>query len=198
MAKNNAVNVLDVVRGLSQAAVNAYDGTHIESFSPDGEVHTAGLKREEGNPLIDSRVMDGFNIRFMGPYLCVSYQTELQLKEVYAPGFEAEMESRVADIVKFLKKEYKNITGNPVVLTKEGEVDVLVQSTSRVHSWAQVYQKYLIGGLSEAVAIEQGSKNRVGKSWREFLDLGGWKGKRPQNDTRKKPGPRPGLGEVEK
>ena len=186
MAKNNSVTVLDVIRGLSQAAANAYDGTHIESFSPDGEVRTAGLKREEGNPLIDRRVMDGFNIRFMGPMLCVSYQTELQIKEVYAPGFEAEMEQRVADIVKFLKKEYKNVTGNSVALTKEGEVDVLVQSTSRVHSWATVYQKYKIGGIGEAVMVDEGSKDRVEKSWRTFLDQGGWKGKRPKNDSRKK------------
>ena len=186
MAKNDSVTVLDVIQGLSQAAANAYDGTHIESFSPDGEVRTAGLKREEGNPLIDRRVMDGFNIRFMGPYLCVSYQTELQLKEVYAAGFEAEMEQRVADIVKFLKKEYKNVTGKAVTLTKEGEVDVRVESASRVHSWATVYQKYKIGGIGEAVIVDEGSTDRVEKGWREFLDLGGWKGKRPDNDTRLK------------
>ena len=186
MAKKNSVTVLDVIQGISQAAANAYDGTHIESFSPDGEVRTAGLKREEGDPLIDRRVMDGFNIRFMGPLLCVSYQTELQIKEVYASGFEAEMEQRVADIVKYLKKEYKNVTGNTVSLTKEGEVDVLVQSTSRVHSWATVYQKYKIGGMGETVLVGEGSTDRVEKSWKTFLDQGGWKGKRPQNDTRKK------------
>jgi len=186
MAKNNSVTVLDVVQGLAQAAANAYDGTHIESFSPDGEVRTAGLKREEGNPLIDRRVMDGFNIRFMGPLLCVSYQTEVQLKEVYAAGFESDMEQRVADIVKFLKKEYKKITGNGVTLTKEGEVDVMVQSTSRVHSWATVYQKYKIGGMGETVLVGEGSESTLEASWKTFLDQGGWKGKRPQNDTRKK------------
>jgi len=105
---------------------------------------------------------------------------------VYASGFEAEMEQRVADIVKYLKKEYKNVTGNTVSLTKEGEVDVLVQSTSRVHSWATVYQKYKIGGMGETVLVGEGSTDRVEKSWKTFLDQGGWKGKRPQNDTRKK------------
>jgi hypothetical protein len=34
--------------------------------------------------------------------------------------------------------------------------------------------------------VGEGSVDGVEKSWREFLDLGGWKGKRPQNDTRKK------------
>ena len=186
MAKKNSVTVLDVIRGLSQAAANAYDGTHIESFSPDGEVRTAGLKREEGNPLIDRRVMDGFNIRFMGPLLCVSYQTELQIKEVYAPGFEGEMEQRVADIVKYLKQEYKKVTGNSVTLTREGEIDVRVESASRVHSWATAYQKYKIGGMGETVLVDEGSENTLEAGWKKFLDLGGWKGKRPDNDTRKK------------
>ena len=185
MAKNS-VTVLDVIQGLAQAAANAYDGTHIESFSPDGEVRTAGLKREEGNPLIDRRVMDGFNIRFMGPLLCVSYQTELQLKEVYAKDFESKMEQRVADIAKFLKEEYKKVTGKSVSLTEEGEIDVLVQSTSRVHSWATAYQKYKIGGVGETVLVGEGSESTVEASWKKFLDLGGWKGARPSNDTRPK------------
>jgi len=186
MAKKNSVTVLDVIRGLAQAAANAYDGTHIESFSPDGEVRTAGLKREEGNPLIDRRVMDGFNIRFMGPLLCVSYQTELQIKEVYAKDFEGEMEQRVADIVKYLKQEYKKVTGNSVTLTREGEIDVRVESASRVHSWATAYQRYKIGGMDETVLVGEGSENTLEASWKTFLDLGGWKGKRPQNDTRPK------------
>ena len=45
--------VYEIVQGLSQAAANAYDGAMTE----DGEPIKAGLKREEGNPLIDKRVM---------------------------------------------------------------------------------------------------------------------------------------------
>ena len=174
--------VLDVVRGLSQAAANAYDGALYEN----GEPLKVGLQREEGDPLIDKRVMDGFGVRFMGPYLCINYQTEVQLKEVYAAGFETEMEQRLADIVKYLKKEYKKVTGNSVSLTKEGEVDVLVQSASRVHSWATAYQMYKIGGIDEVTIIDESSEDSLDDGWRKFLDQGGWKGKRPQNDTRKK------------
>jgi len=184
--KKNSVTVLDVVRGLSQAAANAYDGAHMENYSPDGEVRTAGLQREEGDPLIDKRVIDGFGVKFMGPILCVNYQTEVQLKEVYAAGFESEMEQRLADIVKYLKKEYKKVTGNSVSLTKEGEVDVRVESASRVHSWATAYQMYKIGGIDEVMVIDESSEDSVEASWKTFLDQGGWKGKRPDNDTRKK------------
>jgi len=186
MAKKKSVSVLDVVRGISQAAANAYDGAHMENYSPDGEVRSAGLQREEGNPLIDRRVIDGFGVKFMGPILCINYHTEVQLKEVYASGFESEMEQKVADIAKFLKKEYKKVTGNTVSLTKDGEIDVRVESASRVHSWATAYQMYKIGGIEEVVIVGEASEDRVEAGWQKFLDQGGWKGKRPQNDTRKK------------
>ena len=42
--------VYEIVQGLSQAAANAYDGAMTE----DGEPIKAGLKREEGNPLMIS------------------------------------------------------------------------------------------------------------------------------------------------
>jgi len=36
------------------------------------------------------------------------------------------------------------------------------------------------------VVVEGGSKDTLEKSWKTFLDQGGWKGKRPKNDTRPK------------
>ena len=100
--------VYEIVQGLSQAAANAYDGAMTE----DGEPIKAGLKREEGNPLIDKRVMDGFNVKFHGNIMRLSYMSEVQLKEVYANGFESDVESQMNEIVKFLKKEARKITGS--------------------------------------------------------------------------------------
>ena len=174
--------VLDVVRGLSQAAANAYDG----ALDENGEPLKVGLQREEGDPLIDKRVMDGFGVRFMGPYLCINYQTEVQLKEVYASGFETDMEQTVEDIAGFLKKEYRKITGNSVSLTAEGEIDVRVESSSRVRSWATAYRKYKIGGMQDVMVVGEATEDRIEKSYRDFLEQGGFKGKRPSNDTRKK------------
>ena len=174
--------VLDVVRGLSQAAANAYDG----ALDENGEPLKVGLQREEGDPLIDKRVMDGFGVRFMGPYLCINYQTEVQLKEVYASGFETDMEQTVEDIAGFLKKEYRKITGNSVSLTAEGEIDVRVESSSRVRSWATAYRKYKIGGMQDVMVVGEATEDRIEKSYRDFLEQGGFKGKRHSNDTRKK------------
>ena len=45
--------VYEIIQGLSQAAANAYDGAMTE----DGKPLEAGLKREEGDALIDRRWM---------------------------------------------------------------------------------------------------------------------------------------------
>ena len=54
--------VYEIIQGLSQAAANAYDG----ALDENGEPLKPGLQRDEGRPLIDKRVMDGFNVTFYG------------------------------------------------------------------------------------------------------------------------------------
>ena len=174
--------VYEIVQGLSQAAANAYDG----ALTEDGEPVTAGLAREDGDPLLDKRVLDGFKGKFYGNMMCLAYHSEVQLKEVHANGFEAKIEQTIADIASFLKKEYKKIQGESVTLTEEGEIDVRVESTSQVRSFVVAKKHYKVGGLDEAMQIDAGSRDRVDNAWRSFMDQGGWDGKRPQNDTRPK------------
>tara|TARA_R100000008_G_scaffold86458_2_gene79680 strand:- start:42 stop:602 length:561 start_codon:yes stop_codon:yes gene_type:complete len=180
--KNETISVLEVIQGLSQAAANAYDG----ALTEDGDALKAGLQREEGNPLLDKRVLDGFGISFYGPMMCINYHSEVQLKEVYASGFESDIEQKLAEISSFLKKEYRKITGKSVSLTKDGEVDVRVESTSRVRSWVVAKQHYKVGGMEDVVVVGEGSEDRLDSNWRSFLDQGGL-GKRAKNDTRPKP-----------
>ncbi len=142
-------DVYEIVQGLAQAAANAYDG----ALTEDGEALKAGLKREEGDPILDRRILDGFNVSFYGPMMCIQYHSEVQLKEVYASGFEAGVEQQIADIASFLKKEYRKITGNSVTLTKEGEAEMRVESTSRVRSWVTAKCHYKIGGMDDVVIV---------------------------------------------
>ena len=178
--------VYEIIQGLAQAAANAYDGALGEDYEPE---KPGILRREEGDALIDQRVMDGFNVKFYGNMMCLTYQSEIQLKEVYASGFEAEIDQRLEDIAGWLKKEYKKITGNSVSLTVEGEADLFVQNTSRVRTWVQAKKHYRVGGLSEEMNNDTGSEAPLESKWKSFLDQGGWNGKggtRPDNDTRKK------------
>jgi effector-binding domain-containing protein len=173
---------LEIIQGLNQAASRAYDGAHMENYNDDGRARTAGLQREEGDPIIDRRVIDGFKVRFSGPQMIISYQSEIKLKEVYAGGFESEIERRINEVKKFLQREYKAITGNSVTLRKADEPKVIVQSTSRVRSFVQATQVFNIGGI-KADGMLQPSEPSVREITRKFLEQASTK--RPQNDTRK-------------
>ena len=161
---------LEIIQGISQAAANiGYDGAHDEGSSFDGTARPAGLRREEGHMINDRRVIDGFNVKFMGNVLRLTYQGEVQLKEVYANDFESNMEQTFADIVKFLKKEYKAVTKNTLSLKKLGECDMLVQNRSRVWTWVQATCDYEIGGLT-GVVDSDAQKELADKNFRRLLD----------------------------
>ena len=145
--------MLEIIQGLAQAAANAYDGAHDERFSLDGQVRKVGLKREEGCPIMDKRVNDGFSVKFYGNKICINYQSDIRLKEVHGGGFEEDIVRQLNEIKKFLQKEYKAITGNSVSLTADGEPKI-VQSTSRVRSFVQAYQHYKVGGLKEEPILD--------------------------------------------
>ena len=170
---------LEIIRGLSQAAANAYDGGHMENYSLDGQVRKVGLKREEGIPLLDRRVNDGFKVKFYGDSMIINYQSDVMMKDLKDNGFENEIMRTINDVKKFLQKEYKAITGKSVSLTAKGEPQVIVQTTSNVRTFVQAYQHYKIGGLKMDQILEpSGDTTRdVTKKFLEFA-----KAKRPQNE----------------
>lgn len=174
---------LEIIQGLSQAAANAYDGSHDERFVIDGQDKKVGLKREEGCPIMDKRVADGFNVRFYGDSMILSYQAEVMLKEVYGGTFETDIESMLNEIKSWLEKEYRAVTGNSVKLTSKGEPNILVQSTSRVRNWVEANQHFKIGGI-EAMPILEPSIDSTRDVTRKFLKQ--FSDKRPKNDTLKK------------
>jgi hypothetical protein len=159
---------LEIIRGISSAAATAYDGAHDEN----GEPIKIGLKREEGNPVTDSRVMDGFKVRIDGNKLIVSYQSDIKLKQIYATKFEDELEQTMSDITSYLKKQYKKITKKTLKLKSLGDVDALVQSTSRVRVFVTASKVYEIGGLEDVDDRLEKSEDRLEASFKKFLEQG--------------------------
>ena len=173
--------VLEIVRGLSQAAANAYDG----SLDENGEPHNIGLSREEGHPVMDSRVIDGFKVKFSADKLVINYHWEVLMKEVHPRNqFENEIERKFGDIVKFLKKEYKKVTKSSVTLSEVSDAEIIVQSTSRVRSFVQASKQYKIGGMEGVEPIRRSSERDQDKPFekrfKDFLELSS--DKRPPND----------------
>ena len=129
--------------------------------------------------------MDGFQVKFHGPILRLTYQAETRIKDVKDPGFEDEVVQRLVAIIKFLKKEYKAITGDTLTLTLEGEHHILVQRISNYRTDVQAHCDYRIGGLTDTVEVNEGTDDdRLDGAIKDWLALGP-KNKRPKNDTRK-------------
>ena len=172
---------LEIIRGLAQAAANGYDGVHDERFSLDGQARKVGLRREEGCPLMDKRVNDGFKVKFYADSICINYQSDVMLKQVKDPKFEQEMQRMINEIKKFLQKEYKSVTGNGITLSKKGEPKILVQSVSNVRSFVQAYQHYTISGIKDMDQILEPSRESENDVIKKFLSQHSTK--RPQNAT---------------
>jgi len=173
--------VVDIVKGISMAAGKSYDGACDEN----GDSIKIGLKREEGNPNWDKRRMDGFGVKVSGKTLIVSYHSEILLKDVYSQKLENELEKTMSDIVSFLKKEYKKITGNTLSLKEKGEVDARVESTSRVRVFVTARKLYEISNMDDVEDVAGSSEQKLEKSFADFLAKGG-DGKKAKNDKRPK------------
>ena len=174
---------MEIVRGISQVMANSHDG----ALDDNGEPIKVGLKREEGHPINDSRVMDGFSVSFYNTQLCIHYHAEIKLKDVHDKSFESDLEQTIKDVASFIKKEYKKATGSSLSLKSVGDVDAIIQNTSRVRTWVQATQLFDIGGIDrETEAINGESKDSVDSKFKSFLDQGGW-GKKTKNDKRKEP-----------
>ena len=148
---------LEIVRGISQVLANSYDG----ALDENGEPIKVGLKREQEVKITDRRVMDGFGCTISGNRLKISYQSEHPLKEVHQDNkFESDIASMIESIKKFLTKEYKKVTGETLSLTKDGNIDIFVQSISRQRTDVSAQQHYKIGGLGDVVGVEEIDRNK--------------------------------------
>lgn len=156
---------LEIIRGISQAASNAYDG----AIDEKGEPVKVGLKREEGHPLLDKRVMDGFSVKFHGPSLSIHYHSEVNLKDVHGNSFENEIAQMINTVAKFLKKEYKKITGNTLTLTKEGDPHVHLEYVSRIRCWVTSHCYYKIGGLKDVAEVGLSSEEQLKESMKKWM-----------------------------
>jgi len=161
-----SAEVLEIVRGISTVLANTYDG----ALDENGEPIKTGLRREEGDPILDKRIIDGFNGSIQGNSLIIKYHGEIHLKEVHGGKFEDEIAQRIQDIANYIKKEYKKVTGNALTLTKEDkEPDVLVQSMSRIRSWVQANQKFKIGGIPDQPQMGKTVDERLNDTFKKFL-----------------------------
>jgi len=177
---------LEIVKGIHQAVANAYDGSHDERFTGKDLAKQIGLRREEGCAIVDSRVIDGFKAKVSGNQLTIIYHTEVTAKESHNAKLQSEIEQRIADIVKFLKQEFKSVTQDTLTLNKPSEIDINMQFISRQRTSVIATQSFEIGGIdAEQSNFQTSSEDRLDKSIKDFLSMGRDKAKKPSNYTAK-------------
>tara|TARA_Y100000592_G_C5362712_1_gene264455 strand:- start:86 stop:583 length:498 start_codon:yes stop_codon:yes gene_type:complete len=160
---------LEIINGISQVLANSYDG----ALDEQGEPVKIGLRREEGNPLVDHRIMDGFGAHIAADRLHIKYHTEIPLKEVHASNFESEMETMVEKVKSFIQKEFNKVTKSSLSLSDPSEVDVLVEYVSRVRCSVKVHKCYKIGGTDAVGPMEE--ERPTDPAFEKMVKLGGLK-----------------------
>ena len=108
--------------------------------------------------------------------MIINYQSDVMMKDFKDGRFENEIAQTINEVKKFLQKEYNAVTGNSVSLTKKGEPNIIVQTTSRVRTFVQAYQHYKVGGLK----VDEPQETSVRDITKKFLETA--KAKRPQNE----------------
>tara|TARA_B100000123_G_C25719238_1_gene423661 strand:+ start:854 stop:1408 length:555 start_codon:yes stop_codon:yes gene_type:complete len=177
---------LEIVTALQQAAANCYDGSHDERFTGKDLAKEIGLRREKGCSIKDSRVIDGFSVKVSGNTVFLSYHTECTSKEAHRTSLVSEIEQCMADIVKFLKKEYKKVGGEgSLSLNRPSEVDIEMQYISRQRVSIIASQKFELGGVEAEHVGLPSEEDRLDKSIRDFLSMGREDAKKPSNYTAK-------------
>jgi len=176
--------VEEIARGLSQVLADKYDG----AIADDGKELETGLKRGGFDvKLTDKRINDGFGLTLAGNILRVNYEGEVSIKEMHDKNYESDVEQTLADVLKFIKKHYKKVTGDTLKCKPVGEMNISTQSTSRVHTWVEAQRSYEIQGMDGVDMTNPSGEELLDKSIRSFLGMGKevWKAKKPENVTRK-------------
>lgn len=170
-------DMMDIIKGISQVMAQTYDG----AVDKDGKVRRNTIRFPETNDSYEMRGMiEGFGARVSGDKLIVNFQTDVTQDEAHDPKFEQEMKKKINEAVKYLKKEFKKVTGKTLSLKEEEEKPVRVEFLSRLRTTATACCVYKIGGMDR-----EESENKVEKAIKDWLKLG--KNKGPKGSDEKLP-----------
>lgn len=158
--------VVDVAKYLSQAAANAWDG----AYNEDGKPIEVGLRREKQKSPFKVRTMDAFNVRLSGDKLLLTYHSDMLTSDYHDKKFKENVLATVKDILSWLKKEYKRLSGETLSLTEFGEPDIEVQNTSRIRSFFIAKCFYKIGNIS-AGDDKDATREKLDKKVKEWFDI---------------------------
>tara|TARA_A100001515_G_scaffold139851_1_gene134918 strand:- start:257 stop:793 length:537 start_codon:yes stop_codon:yes gene_type:complete len=145
------------INDLATAVANIMSQKGYDSGDPSVAI---GLKREAGNPITDSRVMDGFSARFHGNHLIINYHAMMSPRDFHgksAENIKQDILDTFTNIENFLKKECAAMGVGRLNLSQVGEEDILIQYLNRKRYNCVAKKVYKVGGAGaeEVQGLEQ-------------------------------------------
>lgn len=166
--------MMDIIKGISQVMANTYDG----AVDKDGKVRRNTIRFPETNDSYEMRGMiEGFRARVSGDKLIINFQTDVTQQEAHDPKFEQNTKKSIAEAVKYLKKEFKKVTGKTLSLDEVGDMKMTVEMLSRLRTTVTACCIYKIGG-----ADKQEKEKKVDTAIKNWLKLGKNKGPKGVGD----------------
>lgn len=162
-----------------------------DGATKEGEPAEVGLAREDGHPILQSRVVDGFNIKVYGDKLCITHHLlDQRMKDFHEKDQHDKCQSTISDIASFLQKEFRKRTGKALSLKEEGQMHMDTEYVSRVRVNVVSKQYYKVGALK---GLELDSKSiiddKLNKAAKSFLELS--TDKKAKNDKSQKNSSKP-------
>jgi hypothetical protein len=121
MEKNIMANKsIEIVQAISNAVHNKHHGAMGDKQD--------WRRSDDPKELV---MLDGFNVKFAGDKLIISYNSEESFTNAHDPKFERKIEETLDKVADYIKTEYKKYATGTLRLKEAGEVKVLVETVNR-------------------------------------------------------------------
>lgn len=167
----------EIVAGISQVLASKFDGI----TDAEGKKIEIGLERDSNTDYHERSIVDGFNGRICGDTFILSYNCEYTANQMHNKNFKDDIEEIFDNLVKFIKKQFREVTGSSLSLTKPGDLDILVQPMNKIRNLVQAKQTFHIGGMDEVETVGEESERKLDKTFEKFLSQGKQDAKKPTN-----------------
>lgn len=157
--------ILDMVEYINQVVSNTYDG----ALDKEDKPIKSGLKREKEISFTERRIMDGFKVKISGNKFILLYHSEIPVSDFHKKDFKEEVGETVKEIISYIKKEYKKLSGETLTLTEEGEPQIEVSKTSKVRAWLTSKCFYKIGGIKDTDKNKDQETEKLDKAIKTWM-----------------------------
>lgn len=140
----------------------------------DGADAKIGLKREEGDPILDSRIMDGFSARVNGNQLIINYHSMMTAADFHskkdpALALKQNLKDMFDNIEGFLKTEVGKLKVGKLRLKQIGEDDALIQYLNRNRYNCIAKRVYEIQGVDAEAPKSEKQRNYKKDAIKSFI-----------------------------